>query len=203
MADQIRLYISAAADLNSERDVLGLAVSEIPVELGWLIHQSPRKNDFLDLELVSMSDVHLLLVGGDIRAPIGLEWYRARQTGRRPILFRKREIQRTLAAREFIRFTGNHSKWKTYRDNVELRYKVLTLLAEYILDRAAYFTLSPPEVDALTSWRDQLSLDAPKHGDGLIGGAGESGEIFSTERYIPSGGIVLEPGDSPGSDQER
>ncbi len=78
MVDQVRLYISAAADLERERDLLGRSVSELPVQLGWLIHQSPRKNDILDLDTVTRADIHLLLIGGDIRAPIGLEWYMTR-----------------------------------------------------------------------------------------------------------------------------
>ena len=195
MVDQVRLYISAAADLEQERDLLGRSVSELPVQHGWIIHQSPRKNDPLDLDAVTSSDVHLLLIGGDIRAPVGLEWYMARRVGLQPALFLKSGIQRTLAAQDFIRFTGKQAIWEPFLDRADLRLKVLSLLANYIVDRAVYFGLSPSELDTLNSWRAQLKLESLGYADDIIGGAGESGQIYSIERYVPSGGILLEPAD--------
>jgi hypothetical protein len=199
MVDQVRLYISAAADLERERDLLGRSVSEVPVQLGWIIHQSPRKNDPLDLDAVTRSDVHLLLMGGDIRAPIGLEWYRARRAGLLPTLLLKRGIHRTLAALNFIRFTGRQANWQPFLDRAELRFNVLSLLADHIVERSAYYGLTPLELDTLKSWRVQLKLESSDSAGDVIGGAGESGQIYSTERYVPSGGILLEPADGEGS----
>lgn len=202
MADRIRLYISAAADLDRERDVLGRSVSEMPVQLGWLIRQSPRKNEMLDLDAVSKADVHLLLIGGDIRAPIGLEWYRARQAGRQPVLFLKSGIKRTPAAQEFIRYVGNQASWEPFENRADLRFKVLLLLVEYIIGQSASYALSPSEVDTLTSWWARMKQEPSDFMDDVVGGAGESGQIYSTERYIPSSGILLDPADNEGSGQE-
>ena len=82
MADQVNLYVSAAADLEHEREILGRAVTEIPVTLGWRIVQSPLRDDPVDLVAVVEADVHLVIMGGDIRAPIGREWMAARRAGR-------------------------------------------------------------------------------------------------------------------------
>ena len=52
MADQVLLYISAASDLEREREVLSKAVTEIPVDLGWRIVQSPRGSQALEVGLL-------------------------------------------------------------------------------------------------------------------------------------------------------
>jgi hypothetical protein len=151
------------------------------------------------MDAVTRSDVHLLLIGGDIRAPVGLEWYRARQAGLQPALLLKSGIQRTLAAQEFIRFAGRQAIWEPFLDRAELRFVVLSLLANYIVDRAAYFGLSPSELDTLKSWRTQLKMESSDYGDDIVGGAGESGQIYSIERYVPSSGILLKPPDGEGA----
>lgn len=197
--NEIRLYISASSELDRERDLLGRAVSEIPVPLGWRIHQTPRKNDVLDLEAVSAADIHFLLFGSDIRAPVGLEWYRARGIGRTPLMFLRTGIQRTPAAQEFIHFTGQHSSWFPYRHRYELRFEFLSRLTKFIDDRAAYFGLSPVEIESLRLWRAELSRKPAGISDEAIGGAGESGKIYSTKRYEPSEGILLDPDNNDGS----
>ena len=72
MADRLLLYISAASDLRAEREVLGRAVTEVPVSLAWRVVHSPGGDEPVDVDAVSRADVHLLLLGGDIRAPVGL-----------------------------------------------------------------------------------------------------------------------------------
>ena len=102
MVDQILLYISAAGDLIPEREALSQAVVEIPVTLGWRIIQSPYKGEPVNPDAVTAADVHLLLLGSDIRAPIRLEWLYSRRFGRLPVLFLKQDIQRTMAAQNFM-----------------------------------------------------------------------------------------------------
>ena len=46
-------YISAASDLELEREVLGRAASEVPVDVGWRVVQSPAGNGPVDLEAIS------------------------------------------------------------------------------------------------------------------------------------------------------
>ncbi len=193
MKSHILLYISAATDLEAERDILGRAVVDIPVDLGWRIAQSPRHSEPLDAEAIVDADIHLLLMGGDIRAPVGLEWITAQRVGRRPILFLKQNIQRTLAALDFIRFVENHASWQSFKSGADLRHSVQLLLVNYILEQALTFVLKPLEIDRLRSWRSELE-ESPTANDGEVrGGAGESGLIFSKERYVPSEGILIQP----------
>ena len=78
---EFEIQAVSAADLEPERDLLAWAVTEVPVTLGWRIVQSPGGDEPADLETVAQADVHLLLLGSDIRAPIGQEWIAARRAG--------------------------------------------------------------------------------------------------------------------------
>ena len=69
MVDILHLYISAALDLEKERESLSRAVAEIPVTLGWRVIQSPLHGEPLDTDAIAQADVHILLLGSDIRAP--------------------------------------------------------------------------------------------------------------------------------------
>lgn len=203
MADQIKLYISAAGDLERERDLLGRVVTELPVPLAWSIHQSPLSNAMLDLEAIMAAEIHILLLGGDIRAPIGLEWQLSWRSGNRPILMAKQGIHRTPAAQNFLRFVGNPAAWVTFHDDAELRYKVLSYLITHILDNASLYKLSEAEEEVIRDFRSDLTIDWVDSGGALWGGAGESGEIYSTQRFMPGGGILLETGGEEGTDSDR
>jgi hypothetical protein len=191
MPGSVLLYISAARDLAPEREILGRAVTEIPVGLGWRIVQSPRRDEPVQAETVARADVHLLLLGSDIRAPIGLEWQIARRAGRLPVPFLKQDVLRTPAAQSFVRFLEAQASWHPFREARDLRGQALGLLVRHLLDRAVSYALSPLEVAGLEDW--QIDLEMQSVGDELQGGAGESGILLSPERYVPSEGILIQP----------
>lgn len=193
MVDTLLLYVSAASDLEGERDILGRAVTEIPVTLAWRIVQSPLRGEPPDLQAVTQADIHLLLLGGDIRAPIGLEWQAARRAGRTPVPFLRQGALRTPAALAFVRYIEDHSTWRPYQDSADLRLQALKLLAEHILEHVSYYALSVTELERLRLWHSEM--DAGKLGrlEETRGGAGESGVIFSRERYTPSQGVLIKP----------
>jgi hypothetical protein len=200
---QILLYISAATDLEGERDILGRAVAEIPVDLNWRVAQSPRRSDPLDLNAVANADIHLLLLGGDIRAPIGLEWLTAQRAGRRPTLFLKQDVQRTSAALNFVRFVESQATWRPFKDGVELRQSVLEILTDHILDRAMTFVLSPLEIERLQGWRSDIQAESAAVDEETRGGAGDSSLILSRERFVPSEGVVIRPGEGQEPDRDE
>lgn len=192
MITPIRLYISAGPDLRPERETLGRAVTEIPVDVGWEITHTPRNDRPVDPQTVAAADVHLLLVGIDIRAPVGREWFAARRAGRSPALFLKRDVARTMAAQDFVRHLQSQSIWKPFQDAMELRRNVLILLGDHLAQRAGELALTPTERERLTEFRSGLGTsdsgeEGPRHG------AGESGVILSRDRYEPSSGTLIEP----------
>jgi hypothetical protein len=197
MADSVHLYISAATDLQQEREILGRAVTEVPVSLGWRIIQSPSRDEPVEVEAVAQADLHLLLLGSDIRAPVGLEWQIARRAGRSPVPFLKRGILRTPAAQSFVRFLEGQASWQPFEDAAGLREKVLRLLARHLLDRAVAYALSPLELARLEDWRGALEAPTPVASDQVRGGAGESGVVLSPERFVPSEGTLIQTDGQP------
>jgi hypothetical protein len=191
MADEVLVYISAALDLEYERDLLGRAVTEIPVSLAWRIEQTPPGAKAPDLEAIVNADIHLILLGGDIRAPVGLELLAARRAGNRPLLYMKKDIMRTPAAQAFLREMERTETWRSFRDNSDLRHQVLLSLAKYILDNALHYVLRPVELENLQAWYEKLIENKPQEVEKTRGGAGESAVIISRERYIPSGGVLI------------
>jgi len=191
MANRAIFYISAASDLGMEREILGRLVTEIPVDLAWRVVQSPTGNGPLDLEALLEADVHVVLLGTDIRAPVGLEWQMARQAGRKPIALLKEETLRTPAAQEFTRLVSRVQSWDHFRDNVELRRKVLVTLVDYLLAHGTRFSLQPEEVAKLRGWRAEVLSESGAVDETTRGGAGDSSVVLSRKRFVPSDGVVL------------
>jgi hypothetical protein len=191
LSDRVSVYVSAASDLEEEREVLGRAVTEVPVSLGWRIVQSPLKDEPVDLEAVVQANVHLFLLGSDIRAPVGQEWLVAGRMARRPELFLKKGVLRTPAAQDFIRFVGEQAGWREFSSGNELRGKVLRLLVAHILAEADRYALSPVELTRLQACRSDLERLPSSPGEDMRGGAGESGVVLSRDRYVPSEGVLV------------
>jgi hypothetical protein len=193
VVDEILFYISAAGDLKNERDLLGRIVTEIPVTLGWDIKQTPLDSDnFPDLESVANADVHVILLGSDVRAPTGQELWVAQRSGNHPYLFRKSGVVRTPAGQAFSRELEKRGNWGSFKDSAGLRHQILLLLGDHILKRASHYALGPSEFGRLKAWREELEKEMPEALEETRGGAGESGIIISPERYVPSEGILIE-----------
>jgi len=203
MADRILLYISAASDLALEREVLSRAIVEIPTSLAWRIKQTPVGDEALDLEAVAVADVHLLLFGGDIRAPVGAEWLAAQRAERLPTLFLKQDTPHTPAGQVFVRDMERLGHWRTFGDVAELRRQVLALLTEHILTHAARYRISPEEFEKLRTWQKQLESAEKKSVDKTRGGAGAGSVILSTERFTPTGGKLVGRPKSKGPRDEQ
>jgi hypothetical protein len=193
MTDTLLFYISAASDLERERDVLSRAVTEIPVTLGWRIVFSPIRGEAVDREAVEQANYHVVILGSDIRAPIGYEWLAARRTGRSPLFFLKGDIIRTPAGHAFQRHVEEQAAWRTYRDLPDLRRQVLADLSNHLLDRAGEYRLSLGEVEKLQAWRKELEVSQAKSVEEQRSIAGESSVILSPERYVPSEGVLIRP----------
>jgi hypothetical protein len=189
MQNQIHLYISAAPELAAERDELARMVTNIPTTLGWEIVHTPHGDQTLNLPAALRADVHLLVLGEDIKAPVGLEWLVARRAGRTPTLFRQERL-RTPAADAFARELAAHAQWRTYHTAADLSAQAAKLLVDYMLAHAAGFALAVVEVERLRVWL-QSGFAGPATQDPLRHAAGESGVILSTDRYVPSDGTLV------------
>ncbi|MEJ2556562.1 MAG: hypothetical protein P8186_10095 [Anaerolineae bacterium] len=185
------IYISAASDLMAEREVLARMIAALPVTLAWHIVQTPLTDaDSLDLEALQIADLHLLVMGGDIRAPVGLEWYTVRRVGRPSAAFLKRDIPRTPAGQVFIHDAG--VTWRLFSDARDLSRQVQQTLAEHLVRHAVLYALTPDEVAQLEALP---TADTPAEQPAQGEEAGHSAVILSRERYVPGEGVIVdEPG---------
>ena len=193
----VTIYISAAADLMAEREALARMVAALPVTLAWRIAQTPVTDaDFLDLEALQVADLHLLVMGSDIRAPVGLEERIVSRAGRLSAAFLKRGILRTPAGQVFIKGAG--VAWQPFADAADLTRQVQRLLVEHLVSYALRYALTPEEVARLETL---TPAEEPARGAGGKE-AGHSAVILSRERFEPSEGVVVgEAGHGPAEDQ--
>lgn len=183
----VTIYISAAADLMAEREALGRMIATLPITLAWRIVQTPLGAELLDLEAVRQADLYLLLLGSDIRAPIGLEWYTAHYA-RRPIhAFLKQGLARTPAGQTFVREVN--LAWQPFTTAVELSKQVERALAEHLIHNAVHYSLSPAELTKLSALppSDTKTTTSAKNED-----TGHSAVILSRERFMPGDGILVD-----------
>lgn len=181
------IYISAASDLMIEREALARMIAKLPVTLAWQILQTPLDSEMLDLTALQTADLHILVMGTDIRAPVGLEWQIATYAGRQSRAFLKREVSRTPAGQNFIREI--RAFWQPFNNATDLSYQAQRMLIEHLLGHKGDYALTPLEVEQLEALQT-----AERFKDETIEGqdAGHSAVILSRERFEPSDGISFE-----------
>lgn len=190
MADTLKLYVSAANDLPDEREVIGQMVTEIPVTLGWQINLTPAgKNTFSENTFLHV-DYHLLIFGEDIRAPVGYELHLSRRLGRRPPLFVKNNIPRTIAGTEFLRHSASTLDLVFYNSLAEFRMLVLRSIGTFIIGQADHFQLKSQEYENITNFIGSLEEVDTQLLDHVTG---EDSIILTRERYFPKDGVLIQP----------
>ncbi len=182
------IYISAASDLMSEREALARMIAALPVTLGWRIVQTPIADvEPLDLEALGSADLYFLVMGSDIRAPVGLEWLMARRVRGSAAAYLKRGVPRTPAAQVFI--NDRSMVWQTFGDVADLSSQVQGVLTEHLVRHAIQYALTPDEIAALEALpASDTATDRAGRGEE----AGHSAVILSRERFEPSGGVVVD-----------
>ncbi len=193
--DNMWLYISATPDLELEREMLAKAITEIPTSLGWHLGQTPKGDWEVDWDAVARADLHILILGSDIKAPIGLEWQTARRWGHLPILYEK-DVAQTQAAQAFRRDLSRYGEWHSYSEAVELRRDVLDRITHHLLVNSQDYGLPIAELERLQQWRKSLrkkgkSNAKPENTPTLHGGADAGAIILSDERFTPSQGKLI------------
>ncbi len=191
MSNELILYISAASDLLAERDLINRAITEIPADLRWHIVQSPLREGEVDAFAVQSAFAHLLLLGGDIRAPVGHEYQLARQVGRRPHCLLKRGINRTAAAVNFQKFVRLEAQWHPFTDGASLRKFVLEQIGTQLRKQSLQIGLTATEYDHISAWLDEMEEEQTDTTHDRHNHLGENSIILSESRLEPKGGKLL------------
>lgn len=173
MTTRVRLFVSAGPDQEPARELLGRALAELPVNVGWTIKRTP------DVESVAESHLFVLLLGPDIWAPVGLELYWARRT-EKPILAYRAGTRRTPAGQAFVRENALLD-WESYADPAQLRRRFLLDVSRFLVTHADRYGLTLIEAELLREFLGKL--DAPSQSAVPAQATGASG-----------GGVILAPG---------
>jgi hypothetical protein len=191
---RVRLFVSGGPELEPEREAIGRALAEFPINLGWEIKRTPMSGQHVDLRAVREADVLLLLFASDIRAPVGAEWMTSRERRLPSLAFLRQGSLHTPAGREFSRHL--RGEWRPYRSTPDLVHQILLALSGYVLDHWQDLGLSGPEWEALSTYRARLQGDVA--GDEEVeatpepAGAGGGGVILAPGRDLPEGGVAVD-----------
>jgi hypothetical protein len=191
--EKLILYLSIAPELRFEREVIGRAIAEIPTSLGWQIAHTPWLGQDTDLNTLLMADIHIMVLGSDIYAPIGWECMSSGRAGKHIHYLLKKCIH-TQSAIAFMRdiHKNQHTKWIDFADMVQLRGRVLNHVTDFLLQRAHVLSIGEDEMNKLLAWRNDIGTGAKNAVDDRLGGADESGVILSLQRFTPSGGKLID-----------
>ena len=141
------IYISAAPSLMAEREALAQMIAGLPVTLAWQIVQTPAEAEPIDAEALRVADLYFLVMGADIRAPVGLELYTAQRANLPVIAFLKQGVTFTPAGEVFTRQA--QLKWRRFANAAHLSQQVQRIIIEHLLRYAIQYTLTPAEVQQL------------------------------------------------------
>ena len=191
-AHRLRLFVSAGTDLEAEHEAVGRAVAQIPVSsLGWAIGRTPRRGEpqFVAWEEIAAADLFVLILGRDIKAPVGVELLAARRAGKQVLAYRK-NVRRTQAAEAFAR--DRAIDWIEYDVPQGVARLAQVALVETVLAQGRARGLPPVERDTLRGFLEQLrrgELETPPLEE--TGGAGGGGVILVPGKDLPPGGVLV------------
>ncbi len=183
MPTRVRLFISGGPDQEPAREMLGRALAEMPVNVGWVIKRTP------DVDAVAECHLFLLLLGADIWAPVGLELWWARRT-EKPVLAYYADVLRTPAGQAFFR-DNLLLEWKRFGDLPALRRLVLADLSQFLLAHADRYGLTLAERETLHGLMAQPAGPEPDPAPPRATGAGGGGVILAPGKDEPPGSRLI------------
>ncbi len=150
MAEKLRIYVAATADLEAQRSIFGHLLAHLPVQMGMEIRRCPPEGASYDdlFERISNVDRFYFLMGRDIIAPAGVEWDLAMQL-QRPTLPLRRRNPITPSAFLFITQAVLQvplKDWRFFQTNLELARILAQDLIELLLHPRNRYGLTPGEV---------------------------------------------------------
>jgi hypothetical protein len=156
--------------------MLGQAVAELPVSVGWEIKHTPGAGEKAHdpLSFIERCDLYLVVLGVDFAAPMGLELRRALVAGKTPLAYRKCALY-SPSAQALLRQLD--VAWTEFQSPQDLKLQVAQALARKLLDQGERFGLHLDEVESLLPLVEADEEVAP---DGLDRrrGAGQGGVIL-------------------------
>jgi len=195
MAEKLRIYVAATADLETRRSIISHVLAHLPVQVGAEIRLCPPEGASYDdlFELISNVDRFYFLLGKDITAPAGTEWDLAVQLQRTIIPIRRRN---PITPSGFLFLTQAilqipFDNWRFFSTGAELARKTALELIDTLLHPENRYGLTAAEV---------LLLEQRRHA--IRAGLWPRPEDLPSD-VIEEGGVILDARpelDSPLSD---
>lgn len=190
MAETLRLFVSATNDLEPERARIGRAIAELPIQIGIEIRRTPVRGASYEeiFELISNVDRVYFLMGEDITAPAGAEWFIAWKL-ERAVLPLRRVGRRTPAAQDFMRlFPG---QWTPFASGEELARIVTLDLVNILHHPTNRYGLNVTELELLNLHAQRVKAlgDRPLPEPG---GAEGGGILLDLGHREPVQGVALD-----------
>ena len=187
MTTRVRLFISAGPGEDPARELLGRALAELPVNIGWVIKRTPDVDSVPECHLVA------LVLGADIWAPVGLELWWARRT-EKPILAYRSDALRTPAGQVFLQENA-WLEWSRYADLSGLRRAFLRDVSRFLLAHPDRYGVTQMEAETLRGFAAGLEppvpASVPARAHEPATGAGGGGVILAPGKDTPPGARLV------------
>jgi len=158
MENRLLVFVSSLiGELLHEREVVGKAVSAIPLARAWIFEHSPASAEPLAesyLRKVEECDIFILLLGKDISDPVKEE-YRTAVEHDKPCLVFLKAVERSPEAQAFINAIG--VKWAKFSTTDELRRHVQQAVTDELIKGYRHYRLKATEVGELADFMEQLN----------------------------------------------
>jgi len=114
MTVELSLYVSAAAEMDAECELLGQLLANLPRSARWTIKRTPPVEELANpaLDLLSAATAYVILLGADLVAPMGVEWEASEAAGLARFCYRRRDRAPSPAAAFFVHESG--VAWQPY-----------------------------------------------------------------------------------------
>jgi hypothetical protein len=190
MPETLRLFVSATQDLENERAVIGRAVAQLPIQIGIEIRRTPAKGAAYEeiFELISNVDCVYFLMGEDITAPSGAEWFIAWKL-ERSILPLRRSGRRTPAGQDFMHLYPG--QWIRFANSDELARIVALDLIRILHHPTNRYGLHVTEMELLNTHRQRLDAIG-SHRLPEPSGAEGGGVLLDIGHREPLQGVALD-----------
>lgn len=191
MAETLRLFVSATNDLEAERAIIGRAVAQLPVQIGIEIRRTPvRGADYETIhELIANCDRVYFLMGQDITAPAGAEWFLAWKL-ERSIFSLRRVSMRTPAAQDFLNLVP--IRWTPFQTGDELKRLVTLDLIRILQSPQNRYGLNLTEMELLHAHGQRLNEIGSAGRPIAAGGAEGGGVLLDFGHREPLSGVALD-----------
>jgi hypothetical protein len=190
MAETLRIFVSATRDLEHLRAIIGQTLAELPVQVGAEIRRAQIEGTNYEtlFEMIGNVDRFYFILGRDITAPAGLEWFLALRL-ERSIFPLRLAAPRTLAANEFLRLAV--ADWIDFHNQRQFAQLIGLDLIDLLIHPKNRYGLTLNEIELLRIRRAQVK-------EGLVatvqdpGGAEGGGVILDRARIEESEGVLLD-----------